>query len=213
MILKREPYYNQKLQNLNSIQTLLGQTDIYLVDQIMKDRYHVNEIILDAGCGTGRNMHWFLQNNFNIHGSDMSVEAISDLKARYPDLPAGRFTVSAVEETYFPDNHFDHIISSAVLHFANSTAQFNKMMNEMTRILKPGGTLFIRMTSDVGIESKVKHLADGVYLIPDGSKRFLLTRSLLSACMQQNKLTFIEPLKTVNVDDVRCMSTLMLQKE
>lgn len=82
----------------------------------------------------------------------------------------------------------------------------------MVRILKPGGTIFIRMTSDIGIESKVVHIAEGVYLIPDGSNRFLLTRSLLTACMQQNKLSFLEPLKTVNVDDTRCMSTLLLQK-
>lgn len=178
----------------------------------MKGRYDPADTILDAGCGTGRNMHWFLQNNFNIYGTDISGDAVRDLVNKYPDLPADKFLVSSVEETSFPDGHFDHIICSAVLHFANSTAQFNKMMIEMTRILKPGGTLFIRMTSDIGIENKVEHIADGVYRIPDGSKRFLLTRSLLAGCMQQNNLRFIEPLKTVNVDDVRCMSTLMLQK-
>ena len=200
------------MKQLNPIQSLLAQTDIYLVDQIMKGRYDPADKILDAGCGTGRNMHWFLQNNFNIYGTDISDEAISNLKNLYPDLPAGKFLVSSVEKTSFPNDHFDHIISSAVLHFANSTAQFNKMMIEMVRILKPGGTLFIRMTSDIGIENKVTHIADGVYLIPDGSKRFLLTRSLLAGCTQQNNLRFIEPLKTVNVDDIRCMSTLVLQK-
>lgn len=179
----------------------------------MKSRYNPEDKILDAGCGPGRNMYWFLQNNFNIYGTDISDEAISNLKNQYPDLPADKFLVSSVEETIFPDNHFDHIISSAVLHFANSTVHFHKMMNEMVRILKPGGTLFIRMTSDIGIENKVGHIADGVYLIPDGSKRFLLTRSLLIDCMNQNRLNFIEPLKTVNVDDVRCMSTLILQKK
>jgi ubiquinone/menaquinone biosynthesis C-methylase UbiE len=200
------------LKKTNSIQALLGQTDIYLVDQIMKGRYNPGDIILDSGCGTGRNLHWFLQNNFNIYGTDISDEAIISLKNKYPDLPADRFTVSAVEETSFPDIHFNHVISSAVLHFANSTAQFNKMMDEMVRILKPGGSLFIRMTSDIGIENKVKHIANGVYLIPDGSKRFLLTRSLLVTAMQQNNLAFSEPFKTVNVDDMRCMSTLMLEK-
>jgi tellurite methyltransferase len=201
------------LYQSNSIQSLLGQTDIYLLDQIMKGRYKPEDKILDAGCGTGRNMYWFLQNNFNIYGTDISNEAICNLKEQYPDLPAAKFLVSSVEETIFPDDHFDHIISSAVLHFATSTAHFNKMMIEMVRILKPGGTLFIRMTSDIGIENKVEHIADGIYHIPDGSNRFLLTRSLLACCLQQNNLSFIEPLKTVNVDDIRCMSTLMLQKK
>ena len=178
----------------------------------MKGRYKDDERILDAGCGQGRNMHWFLQNNFNITGIDSSEEAIITLRKSHPGVPESRLMVSAVELTPFPGDHFDHIICSAVLHFANSTAQFNKMMTEMIRILKPGGSIFIRMTSDIGIENKVAHIAQGVYLIPDSSKCFLLTRSLLAVCLQQQNLSFIEPVKTVNVNDVRCMTTLLLQK-
>ena len=200
------------MQNYNSIQTLLGQTDIYLIDQIMKGRYTADDIILDAGCGSGRNMYWFVHNGFNINGIDISETAIEESTNNYPALPEGSLAVSSLEKTPFGDNHFNHIICSAVLHFAKSIAQFNCMLTEMVRILKPGGTLFIRMTTDIGIEEKVQLIADGVYAIPDGSTRFLLTRKLLANCMQQNNLSFIEPLKTVNVDDVRSMSTLLLQK-
>ena len=195
----------------NNIQWLLGQTDIYLVDQIMKDRYKPGDIILDAGCGGGRNMYWFLQNGFTINGIDNSRVAIEELKDKYRDL-SDNFKVAAVENTGFADDYFNHIICSAVLHFAKNTIHFNSMLLEMLRILKPGGTLFIRMTSDIGIEDKVKPVADGVYIIPDGSTRFLLTRSLLTDFMQQNNLSFAEPVKTTNVDDLRCMSTLLLQK-
>ena len=196
----------------NNIQELLGQTYIYLIDQLMKGRYHPDDKILDAGTGSGRNMQWFIENNYSIFGIDNNEEAISMLKNKYPELPPDRFTVSALESTLFPSNYFDHIICSAVLHFANSTVQFNNMMQEMVRILKPGGSLFIRMTSDIGIETKLKLIADGVYHIPDGTIRFLLTRSLLTECMQLLNPSFIEPLKTVNVNDERCMSTLVLQK-
>lgn len=178
----------------------------------MKGRYLSGDAILDAGCGTGRNLHWFVQEHFNIYGIDTNEEAIRNLKNSYPHLPPATLSVCPVEETIFPGNYFDHIICSAVLHFADSTSMFNNMMAEMVRILKPCGTLFIRMTSDIGIEHKVKLINEGVYLIPDGSKRFLLTRPLLAVCMQQNNLSFTEPLKTVNVGDIRCMSTLVLQK-
>jgi ubiquinone/menaquinone biosynthesis C-methylase UbiE len=196
-----------------TVQTLLGQTDIYLIDQIMKGLYKPNDLILDAGCGSGRNLHWFLQNEFHINGIDLSELAIQELKDKYPLLAEGSLLVSAIENTSFPDNYFDHIICSAVLHFANSTGHFNVMLSELVRILKPGGTFFVRMASDIGIADKVELFADGVYKIPDGSTRFLLTRSLLAACMLQNNLSFAEPLKTTNVDDLRCMSTLLLQKQ
>jgi hypothetical protein len=58
----------------------------------------------------------------------------------------------------------------------------------------------------------VELIGDGVFRIPDESIRFLLNRQLLKDCMKEFNMSFLEPLKTVNVDDIRCMSTLVLQK-
>lgn len=187
--------------------------DFYLLDQVMKGRYGQTDKILDAGCGAGRNLHWFLKEEMDVYGIDRDAVSINELKASYPSLPSDRFQTSSVEQLPFKNNFFDHIISSAVLHFANSHSQFHNMLAEMIRVLKPGGSLFIRMTSDIGIEDKVKPVGDGVYMIPDHSKRFLLTRSLLTDVLKRYPLSFIEPFKTVNVDDIRCMSTLVLKKE
>jgi len=38
-----------------SLKNTLGNVDVYLLDQLMKDRYSESDIILDAGCGSGRN--------------------------------------------------------------------------------------------------------------------------------------------------------------
>jgi tellurite methyltransferase len=177
----------------------------------MKNRYMANDTILDAGCGSGRNLHWFLANNIPIYGVDLDPGAITSLQHRYPSI-AERFRRSPVENLPFADNYFTHVISSAVLHFAGSTAIFHAMIAEMLRVLQPGGSLFIRMTSDIGIENLVSHQGQGVYRIPDGSTRFLLTRSLLAETMEKFRLSWLEPLKTVNVNDLRCMSTLLLTK-
>lgn len=179
----------------------------------MKGRYAPGDKILDAGCGAGRNMHWFVQNNLDIYGVDASVETIIHLRNEYPTLPAANLQVSLVEKLPFPDHFFDHVISSAVLHFAANTTHFKKMMGEMLRVLKTNGTFFIRMTSDIGIEDKVQLLPNGNHAIPDGSMRFLLTKTLLAECMLQFNVAFLEPLKTVNVNDMRCMSTLMFEKK
>lgn len=199
------------MNNLNSIEEVIGSTDIYLVDQIMKGRYKTNDIILDAGCGSGRNLHWFLRNNIVIYGIDQDANVIDNLRRRHPAV-AERWRQSAVEKMPFENDQFNHILSSAVLHFAKDTAHFRQMIAEMVRVLKPSGSLFIRMTSDIGIEDKVQRIGDGVYDIPDGSRRFLLTRTLLADIMRKNKLSFLEPLKTVNVEDVRCMSTVVLRR-
>lgn len=212
----------------------------------MKGRYQPKETILDAGCGHGRNLHWFLQNDCIIYGVDQDESAIDDLRRKLspplsePPPPAPsklppalgepppalseRFRAAGLDALPFNDKYFDHIICSAVLHFAKDTTHFHRMVAEIVRVLKPNGSLFIRMTSDIGIEDKVHRLgppdpldaldplAGGVYQIPDGSTRFLLTRSLLAETMQKNKLSFLEPFKTVNVNDLRCMSTLVLNR-
>lgn len=197
---------------ISLINNLLGDTDIYLIDQILKGRYKEHETILDAGCGIGRNMHWFLQNNLCIYGIDSNVSYINELKMDFPLLPPIRLQAADIEQLPFGDNFFNHIISSAVLHFAESTQHFSNIIHEMFRVLKPNGTLFIRMTSDIGIEHLVKKINNGVYVLPDGTTRFLLTRDILKQVLHQFPFSFIEPLKTVNVDDMRCMSTLMLHK-
>ena len=177
----------------------------------MKGRYRKNDTVLDAGCGSGRNLHWFIRNKISIYGIDQSEDVIDQVLDRYPVM-AERFRQSEVEKMPFENDRFDHIISSAVLHFAKDTEQFRRMMGEMVRVLKPSGSLFIRMTSDIGIEDRVQMVSHGVYRIPDGSSRFLLTRTLLADILQENRLSFLEPLKTVNVNDIRCMSTVVLVK-
>ncbi|HEY4287209.1 MAG TPA: class I SAM-dependent methyltransferase [Puia sp.] len=196
---------------MNPLEEVIGATDIYLVDQIMKGRYRKDDSILDAGCGAGRNLHWFIQNAISIYGIDQDEGAIRQVCGRYPAM-AERFRQSPVEKMPFESDRFDHVISSAVLHFARDTDHFKRMMAEMVRVLKPAGSLFIRMTSDIGIEEKVQMVSHGVYAIPDGSSRFLLTRTLLGDVMRKNGLSFLEPLKTVNVNDIRCMSTVVLIK-
>jgi len=196
---------------MDIITKVLGTTDIYVIDQIMKGRYKATERILDAGCGNGRNLSWFLHAGAEIYGIDQDSVAIANIVHRFPDLDS-RFYVGSLEAMPFEDDFFDHIISSAVLHFANGTEEFWQLFSEHLRILRADGTFFMRMASDIGIASKLSPSHDGVYKIPDGSERFLLTRDLLHRMLSRFDIRLIEPLKTTNVADLRCMSTLIFKK-
>lgn len=197
---------------MSTIASLLGNMDIYLLDQIMKGRYVPSDIILDAGAGGGRNLHWFVQQGFQVFGTDRDPAALEALRQNYPDLLENQFRLAPVESLPFPEEHFNHIICSAVLHFAENQAHFEQMFQEMIRVLKPGGSLFIRVATNVGLEEKMIPLGHGRFHLPDGSDRFLLTRPLLDKVMQENGLQLLEPFKTVLVDDLRSMSVLVLQK-
>ncbi|MBV1924391.1 MAG: class I SAM-dependent methyltransferase [Flavobacteriaceae bacterium] len=196
----------------NNLKGIIGNTDIYLLDQILKSRYNEDDKILDVGCGKGRNIQWFYDNGFDVYGIDKNEKPINAVKKTFSKL-SSNFSVSEVENLPFKDEYFDHIICNAVLHFAKNTDHFLTMFSEMTRVLKAKGTLFIRMTSNIGIEDKIKLISEGVYLLPDTSHRFLLNKQLLEQIMKTHNLTSLELLKTVNVNDLRCMTTLVLQKQ
>ncbi|MEI6409394.1 MAG: class I SAM-dependent methyltransferase [Bacteroidota bacterium] len=206
------PSYIRSKNKMAPISTLLGNTDIYLLDQIMKGRYALSDIILDAGAGGGRNLHWFAQEGFQIFATDRNPEAIEMLRYNYPDFPADRFQVAPVEKLPFPDAFFNHVISSAVLHFAEDATHFEQMFAEMLRVLKPDGSLFIRTATDVGLADKMIPLGNGRFTMPDGSDRFLLTRTALDNLVAQYKLQFLEPFKTVLVDELRSMSVVIVSK-
>ncbi len=202
---------------IKELNHLLGNIDIYLLDQILKGRFEQNFKILDAGCGEGRNLIYFVRKNYQVYGLDQEGDSIQMLKYLIKSInkeyPLDRFTVGNVAQMPFERHEFDTIISSAVLHFAEDKNHYMKMMQEMVRVLKPNGILFLRMAADEGMKRHIKSMGNGRYFLPDGSIRFLLTKEMLSEVMDLFKLSFIEPFKIVIVDDKRCMSTLVLRKE
>lgn len=194
------------------IQTLLGKTDIYIIDQIMKARYQTGQSILDAGCGGGRNLTYFYQHNFDLHAVDVSAKRIAEAQQLYPRI-ASHLQVADLVALPYPDERFDHLICSAVLHFAKNTSHFMQQLGELLRVLKTGGTLFIRMASTFGVPDQTfQYLGEGRYHLKDGSDRFLLTPTLLQEMLSTYNLSFLELLKTTNVNGLRCMTTLVLKK-
>lgn len=198
--------------NIKELKSEIEGIDIYLLDQILKERYQQNDVILDAGCGSGRNLKWFYDNKFTLYGVDSLESRIEEVKEKYTEQHSN-FSVQNLDQLQFENQFFDHVICSAVLHFAQNTQQFKRMVAELFRVLKPGGSLFIRMTSNFGIEDKVQSISDGVYYLPDTTNRFLLTSDLVAYLKETFSFTYLEPLKTVNVNNMRCMSTLVLKKK
>ena len=198
--------------NIQTLEATIKDIDIYILDQILKNRYQPGSKILDAGCGNGRNLKWFYTENFEIHGIDTNIEKVQNCQEFY-DLQQNNFINATVEEIPYESNSFEHVICSAVLHFAKDLNHFYRMFEELLRVLKSQGVLFIRVASNFGIEKQVKHLANGVYELPDGTTRFLLTQEILDEILNKKGVSLIENVKTTIVHDQRCMTTLVLNKE
>jgi ubiquinone/menaquinone biosynthesis C-methylase UbiE len=200
----------------NNLQEWFGGIDIYLFDQLLKGRFVSGIRLLDAGCGSGRNLVYFLRTGYEVFAIDQSSEAISQTRmlasTLAPNLPPENFRVEQVERMSFNDAHFDAVLSSAVLHFARTDEQWEAMVKEMWRVLKPGGIFFARLASSTGIEVLIQPLGGRRYHLPDGSARFLVDTAMLQAVSASLGGEFIEPIKTVVVHNMRAMTTWCLRK-
>jgi len=200
----------------NDLQQLYGNIDVYLFDQLLKGRYDSCKKVLDAGCGGGRNLFYFLRNGYEVFGIDSNPQAIEGVKQLSamlsPDNPLENFIAATTENLPYADSSFHLVISSAVLHFAKDENHFDAMMRSMFRVLKPGGYFFARLASDIGIEQLVEPLGNGRYLLPDGSERFLVNQDVLLKYTTEFGELY-EPIKTANVQNQRCMTTWCVQKK
>lgn len=201
---------------IERLNQLLGNIDLYLLDQILKNKIASDARILDAGCGEGRNLVYFLNNGFDVHGIDTNEEAIKMLHfivgSKYKHYSKSRFRTGDLSELPYDDCSFDYVICNAVLHFSNNIDHFWSYISEIHRILSIGGTVFIRMTSDIGINNLQATDIPHVYELPDGSTRFLLNYKMINALKEKFDFEETEPLKTVLVDNMRSMTTLILRK-
>lgn len=199
-----------------NLQEWFGSIDIYLFDQLLKGRLTTQMKILDAGCGGGRNLIYFFRSGYDVSGVDQSTEPVAQIQslaARLaPQLPADNFRVEPVEKMSFGDESFDVVISSAVLHFARDEAHWLAMVNEMWRVLKPGGIFFARLASTIGLEGQAKHIEGRRYHLPDGSDRFLVDEAMLRRVAESLGGEWLEPFKTVVVANARSMSNWCLRK-
>lgn len=199
-----------------AIRQHFGEIDIYLFDQLQRGRFDSRRIVLDAGCGGGRNLVYFLRQGFIVYGVDRDPRAVDDTRGLAselaPGLPRDHFRIGELEALPFADLSVEAVICSAVLHFARDTAHFDAMLGEMWRVLKPGGLFFARLASVIGLETPVQVGANGRTRLPDGSQRFVVSESMLLERTRGLGAALLDPLKTTNVQNQRCMTTWVIEK-
>ena len=202
---------------LADLPSLFGGIDIYLFDQLVRGRIRRDMRIVDAGCGTGRNLVFLLRAGCDVYGADANEDAIREVRALAaalaPALDPANFRAEPVEAMSFADHWADVVISSAVLHFARSEEHFRAMLHGTWRVLRPAGLLFCRLASSIGMEHRVRSTGQGRFALPDGTERFLVDEPMLLAFTRALGGELADPLKTTVVQDQRSMTTWVVRKQ
>jgi SAM-dependent methyltransferase len=122
-----------------------AQQKNYSIDQELSSlKVNDNDIILDAGCGSGLLSRHLVNtyDNIKVHACDRSSIRVQQAREYSQVKGCGDIIYSeqGLEKTTFPDNNFDTVISRYVIeHLDNPQA----VINELYRITKPGGQAYL----------------------------------------------------------------------
>lgn len=99
--------------------------------------------ILDAGCGTGKNMQFLKDKGYNVFGIDISKEAFAFCKKR----GLKNVQVAPVDKIPFGNSLFEVVISTDVLGAFRTEKEAKKVLAEFYRVLRPGGQLVLHCSA------------------------------------------------------------------
>jgi len=197
------------------LRSTFGEIDIYLFDQLLRGRFDRRRRVLDAGCGGGRNLPFFLRHGFDVRIADADAAAIDAVRRLATVLngtiPSDHAHCGSLDSLPWADASVAAVICSAVLHFARDARDFAAMLDELWRLLAPDGLLFARLATSIGLERQLSATTGRVRL-PDGSERFVVDERTLVDWTDAHRATLLDPIKTTNVQNQRCMTTWVLTK-
>lgn len=137
-----------------------------------------NGVILDLGCGEGRNSVYLSRIGFNVIAIDLSLEAAIATKANFfEETLRGSSIGGDARQLPFKSNCIDGVLAHHIFDYLTKTG-FKLGISEVFRVLKPGGVLL--MTMDTFVTARADNHTvikdDGSVVYISGANKGLLIR-------------------------------------
>ncbi len=100
-------------------------------------RYKQGGRFLDVGCGLGIGLVYVNTPAFELYATELDADAIEFVRSHYSNV--NTFHGELIEAKY-PSDYFDYVYCNHVIEHVLDPVQY---INEMYRVLKPGGIMYI----------------------------------------------------------------------
>lgn len=110
---------------------------------------------LDLGCGLGQYTKFMMDNGFKVTSTDISIEALNNLKANIPNANIRQLDMS--QKLPFVNNEFELVIANLSIHYFDKKTT-TQLLDEIKRVLKPGGYFIGSVNSSKCIDFIKDHI-------------------------------------------------------
>ncbi len=194
--------------NAEELNRQLGNIDLHLLDQVLKGRFKPKSKILDAGCGEGRNLVYFLQNNYEVYAVDQDPSSIKLVGMQSRSLGVSvednQFITGDLTSLPFSDHSFDAVLSINVLQHVNQET-YDVILSGMVRVLAPGGILFIKMEARDCLPKVAGSTESGESRLP--------AHLIPSMIADRYKLVLEEPVRMEEIFGEGCRLVMVFRKK
>ena len=114
---------------------------------------------LDLGCGGGRHTELLHDLGFEVYACDVNPAMLEATRRRVPEA-AHRVTYGSIQEIAYPDAFFDVVITTGVLHQAESREEYARAIQEISRITKAGGLCLMNIFTNRTVDPALTLVGD-----------------------------------------------------
>ncbi len=142
----------------------------------MAQHFKIHKVnrILDLGCGSGRHTVYLAKQGFEVFGLDIAPSGLSaTIQKLAIEGLTGHVTLADILQLPYEDGFFDALISVRVIHH-NRIAVIRKTVQEMWRVLKPQGLVWVTVPVPTGHGSKHgREIEPGTWVPSEGCEKGL----------------------------------------
>ncbi|SDL03933.1 class I SAM-dependent methyltransferase [Streptomyces indicus] len=153
--------------------------------------------VLELGAGHGRDALHFARQGFSVLATDFSPTGLDQLRDAAATLEVSGQVITAVHDVRtplpLPDASVDAVFAHMLLCMALSTQEIHALVDEVRRVLRPGGTFVytVRHTGDAHYGAGVSH-GDDIYEHGGFAVHFF-PRELVDSLAENWTLTEVHP--------------------
>ena len=189
-----------------------GEIDIYLFDQLLRGRFDRRPRVLDAGCGDGRNLVYFLRRGFACFGVDRDPAAIAQVRALAaqlaPQLPAENFRAGELDRLPW-DAASDgrRRLQRGPAFCAATSTHFDRMVDGDVARARAGRPVLRAAGVEHRPRGRGRRRRAGACGCPTAPIASSSTKRCCSSGPSGWAAQLLDPIKTTNVQQQRCMTT------